>query len=59
LCAEKPAALLVPGGFANGSMNLAPETTVCYFSDVPIEEAGGDDIRFPARQWDPWHVEER
>lgn len=59
LSAEKPAALLIPGGFANGSMNLAAETTICYFSDVTIEDAPADDIRFPARHWDPWHVEER
>ena len=59
LCAEKPSALMVPGGFANGSMNLAPATTICYFSDTPIEDAGADDVRFPARQWDPWHIEER
>lgn len=59
LSAERPAVLSVPGGFANGSMNLTDETAVCYFSDTSIEEASMDDVRFPARMWDPWSVIER
>lgn len=59
LSADMPAVLSIPGGYANGSMSLTPGTTLCYFSDAPIEKAGNDDIRFPARYWDPWHVQER
>lgn len=59
LSAESPAVLSIPGGYVNGSMSLTPDTTLCYFSDVPIERAGGDDVRFPARYWNPWEVQER
>lgn len=59
LSSDAPAALLVPGGYVNGSMSLTPDTTLCYFSDVPIEQAGNDDIRFPAHRWDPWEIVER
>jgi dTDP-4-dehydrorhamnose 3,5-epimerase len=59
LSADKPAVLSIPAGFANGSLTLRDDTTICYFSDAAIEEAGSDDFRFPARMWDPWHVVER
>lgn len=59
LSAERPSVLYVPPGFANGSMNLNPDTTVCYFSDIAAEDAASDDFRFPARLWNPWDVVER
>ncbi len=59
LSAAKPAALEIPPGFANGSMSLVADTTLCYLSDTPIEQASADDYRFPSRRWDPWHVVER
>lgn len=59
LAADKPAALHIPGGYANGAMTLLPNTALCYFSNVSIECAGRDDYRWPARLWDPWHVDER
>ncbi len=35
------------------------ETKLMYFSDASLEESLNDDIRFPARYWDPWQVAER
>lgn len=59
LSAERPSALYIPPGYANGAMSLTPETTLCYFSDVSVVDSGKDDFRFPARYWDPWEVVER
>ena len=30
-----------------------------FFSTSTLDESLGDDIRFPARYWDPWQVDER
>jgi dTDP-4-dehydrorhamnose 3,5-epimerase-like enzyme len=54
-----PAVLRVPPGYVNGFMTLASETKLMFFSTSTLDESLGDDIRFPARYWDPWHVEER
>ena len=54
-----PSVLVIPAGYANGAMALRPETKLLYLSDTPLEDASGDDFRFPARYWDPWRVEER
>jgi dTDP-4-dehydrorhamnose 3,5-epimerase len=54
-----PSAVLIPAGYANGFMNLAPHTRVCFFSSSTLEESAADDIRFPSRLWDPWSIEER
>lgn len=59
LSAKKPSILEIPAGYANGFMTLTPDAIVCFFSSATLEESAADDIRFPARQWDPWHVEER
>lgn len=59
LSERNPSALLIPAGFANGSMSLVADTRVCFLSSSSLEEAANDDIRFPARLWDPWSVEER
>ena len=59
MSAQKPTVLRVPPGFANGSMSLTSDTTICYFADSTIEDAGSDDFRYPARLWDPWNVLER
>ena len=55
----QPAVLSVPAGYANGAMSLLPGTGLVYFSDAPLEASLEDDVRYPARHWDPWHVEER
>jgi len=59
LDAGNPSVLAVPAGYANGAMSLAPETKLLYLSDAPLEASLDDDVRFPSRHWDPWHVPER
>lgn len=52
-------ALEVPAGYANGAMSLLPATKLLYLSDATLEQTLEDDVRYPARYWDPWTVEER
>lgn len=59
LSERNPSGLVIPAGYANGFMSLAPDTRVCFLSSSSLEDAAGDDVRFPARYWDPWSVEER
>lgn len=59
LSAGKPAVLFIPGGYANGFMSLSADAQLFFFSTATVEESRNDDIRFPARHWDPWQVEER
>jgi hypothetical protein len=54
-----PSVLAIPEGYANGFMSLEGETSVLFFSSSTVEESADDDVRFPARHWDPWQVEER
>ncbi|OGP99597.1 MAG: sugar epimerase [Deltaproteobacteria bacterium RBG_19FT_COMBO_60_16] len=59
LSAEKPAVLRIPEGHANGFMSLTRDAVLVFFSTSTLEESRGDDIRYDARYWDPWKVEER
>ena len=59
LDAANPGVLEVPAGYANGAMSLLPETKLLYLSDAPLDASLDDDVRFPARLWDPWQVPER
>lgn len=59
LWAHKPAILYIPAGYANGSMSLTDDARLIFFSTSTLEESLADDIRFPARYWDIWKVEER
>lgn len=59
LSAQAPAVLYVPAGYANGNMSLTADAKAIFFSTASLEESKGDDIRFHARLWDPWTVEER
>ena len=59
LSAEKPAALLIPAGYANGFMTLTESAKVMFLSTSSLEESAGDDFRFEARLWNPWNIEER
>jgi dTDP-4-dehydrorhamnose 3,5-epimerase len=59
LDATTPAVLEIPAGYANGAMSLLPGTRLMYLSDASLDASLGDDYRYPARHWDPWHVEER
>jgi dTDP-4-dehydrorhamnose 3,5-epimerase len=59
LTAEKPSVLFIPPGYANGFMSLTQDARLVFFSTSSVEESKGDDIRFDARHWDVWTVEER
>jgi dTDP-4-dehydrorhamnose 3,5-epimerase-like enzyme len=54
-----PGVLHVPPGHVNGFMTLTPRAKLIFFSTFTLDESKDDDIRFPARYWDPWSVEER
>jgi dTDP-4-dehydrorhamnose 3,5-epimerase len=61
LSARKPAVLRIPAGYANGFRALEPGTRIFVFSSGTMEDAAGDDYRFPADYWAPgiWNVEDR
>jgi dTDP-4-dehydrorhamnose 3,5-epimerase len=59
LSAEAPGVLAIPRGYANGFMTLAENTLITFFSTSTLDQSLGDDLRFPARYWDPWSIEER
>jgi dTDP-4-dehydrorhamnose 3,5-epimerase len=59
LSEHTPAVLHVPPGYVNGFMSLTEGAKLMFFSTSTLEDSLKDDIRFPARQWDPWRVEER
>lgn len=59
LDASAPSVLEVPGGYANGAMSLTADTKLMYLSDASLDGSLDDDVRYPARYWDPWGVEER
>jgi dTDP-4-dehydrorhamnose 3,5-epimerase-like enzyme len=59
LSSMRPGIVFVPSGFANGFMSLTEEALLLFFSTSSLEESAGDDVRFPARYWEPWQVEER
>ena len=54
LSAKKPTVLLIPNGYANGSMTLKEDTKLIFFSTSTLEESKEDDIRFEADYWNPW-----
>ena len=51
--------LFIPAGHANGNMSLTADAKAIFFSTATLEESKDDDIRFDARIWDPWGIEER
>jgi dTDP-4-dehydrorhamnose 3,5-epimerase-like enzyme len=59
LSAKTPAVLFIPAGYANGNMSLTADAKAIFFSTSSLEDSKGDDIRYDARLWDPWQVEER
>jgi dTDP-4-dehydrorhamnose 3,5-epimerase len=59
LSERTPAVLHVPAGYVNGFMTLTEGTKLMFFSTKTLAESLGDDVRFPARYWDPWQIEER
>jgi dTDP-4-dehydrorhamnose 3,5-epimerase-like enzyme len=59
LSAKTPAVLHIPAGYANGFMSLSDDAKIIFFSTSTLQESLNDDIRFPARKWNPWTIEER
>jgi dTDP-4-dehydrorhamnose 3,5-epimerase-like enzyme len=59
LSEKNPKVLFIPAGYANGFMSLTDDAQLIFFSTSTLEESMGDDIRFEARKWDIWSVEER
>ena len=59
LTAAKPSVLFIPPGHANGFMSLTEDAKLVFFSTSTVEESRDDDIRYDARYWDVWTVEER
>jgi dTDP-4-dehydrorhamnose 3,5-epimerase-like enzyme len=59
LSAHTPQLLVVPPGFANGTMSLTSDAALLVLSSLVLGDSMSDDVRFDARYWDPWHVKER
>jgi dTDP-4-dehydrorhamnose 3,5-epimerase-like enzyme len=59
LSAQKPSVLHIPAGCANGFMSLSADAKLVFFSTATLSESSQDDVRFDARYWNPWGVEER
>jgi dTDP-4-dehydrorhamnose 3,5-epimerase len=59
LAAAHPKVLFIPAGYANGFMSLTEDTRLMFFSTSTLDESKNDDIRYDARHWDIWTVEER
>lgn len=59
LSAAKPSVLFIPPGHANGCMSLTDHAKLVFFSTSTVEESRDDDVRYEARHWDVWTVEER
>ena len=59
LSAARPRVLYIPAGYANGFMSLSDDTRLMFFSTSTLADSHGDDVRFDARYWDIWTVEER
>ena len=57
---DEPAVLHIPAGWANGSKALMEGTQVVHFSSMTVDEAAGDDLRWP---WDAipgaWEEQQR
>ena len=56
---KKPAVLQIPPGYANGFMSLTSGVQLLFFSSATLAESREDDVRFPARFWNPWEIAER
>jgi dTDP-4-dehydrorhamnose 3,5-epimerase-like enzyme len=59
ISAARPRVLYIPAGYANGFMSLSEDARLMFFSTATLADSHGDDIRFDARYWNPWIVEER
>jgi len=59
LSAAAPRVLYIPAGYANGFMSLTDDARLMFFSTSTLDESKNDDIRYDARLWDIWTIEER
>ena len=59
LSAKKPKVLFIPAGYANGFMSLTEDARLIFFSTSTLSESAGDDVRFDARHWNIWNIDER
>jgi dTDP-4-dehydrorhamnose 3,5-epimerase len=59
LAERQPSVLYIPAGHVNGFMTLTQDAKLIFFSTSTLAESLEDDLRLPARYWDPWSVEER
>lgn len=59
LGSKKPGGLVVPPGYANGTMNYSRDSRLLVFSSSTVEESMQDDFRFDWRTWDVWTSEYR
>ncbi len=51
---ENSGIVYIPPGYANGAINLIPDSKIIYFSSLNLEDSSNDDYRFDAKFWDPW-----
>jgi dTDP-4-dehydrorhamnose 3,5-epimerase-like enzyme len=59
LSAAQPKVLFIPPGYGNGFMSLTDDTCLMFFSTSTLDESKDDDIRYDARRWDIWTIQER
>ena len=59
LSERTPSIHFIPPGYANGFMSLSDDAKLVFFSTSSLADSRDDDVRFDARYWDPWTVEER
>ena len=54
LSSQSPKVLYIPAGYANGFKTLEKDTSVLFFSTITMEDAAGDDYRFPTnnQEWE-------
>ncbi|MDC3150196.1 WxcM-like domain-containing protein [Alphaproteobacteria bacterium] len=52
----QPKIIIIPKGYANGVMNLKPDSKIMFFSDKTLKDSANDDYRFEYNYWNPWKV---
>ena len=51
---ENTGVVYVPPGYANGAINLIPNSKAIYFSSLNLEDSSNDDYRFDPKFWNTW-----
>jgi dTDP-4-dehydrorhamnose 3,5-epimerase-like enzyme len=59
LSASRPRVVFIPAGYANGFMSLTAGAHLVFYATSTLAESHGDDVRYDARYWDIWTVDER